>query len=300
MIFRKSACIETLYTELPFLERFRAARADGFDFVEFWSWTDKDLAAVKAAADAAGIGISGFNGDAELSLIDPAQKTAYKAFLRRSLDAAMGIGARSVTVHSNGLGEGGRVLCPYDDLSDAVKLCTMFDTLKIAAEWAEACGVRINLEPLNVTTDHPGNFLRHTRTAAELTRLIGSPYLKVLYDVYHMQLNEGSLCDHIRAYADQFGHIHVADAPGRHEPGTGEIHYPGGVRRLGAGGLPGTDRLRAVPQNRHENRRPGHHGGLTAYCRRGKFYVRLQRLFLNEAGGCEAVRRGCAPFFPAG
>lgn len=81
MIFRKSACIETLYTELPFLERFRAARADGFDFVEFWSWTDKDLAAVKAAADAAGIGISGFNGDAELSLIDPAQKTAYKAFL---------------------------------------------------------------------------------------------------------------------------------------------------------------------------------------------------------------------------
>ena len=189
MIFQKSACIETLYTELPFLERFRAAKADGFDFVEFWSWTDKDLAAVRAAADAAGIGISGFNGDAELSLIDPARKTAYKAFLRRSLDAAMEIGARSVTVHSNGLGEGGRVLCPYDDLSDAASF-------------------------------------RHTRTAAELTRLIGSPNLKVLYDVYHMQLNEGSLCGHIRAYADQFGHIHVADAPGRHEPGTGEIHYP--------------------------------------------------------------------------
>ena len=124
MIFQKSACIETLYTELPFLERFHAAGADGFEFVEFWSWTDKDLAAVKAAADAAGIGISGFNGDAELSLIDPAQKTAYKAFLRRSLDAAVRIGARSVTVHSNGLGEGGRVLCLYDDLSDAVKLCT--------------------------------------------------------------------------------------------------------------------------------------------------------------------------------
>ena len=155
MIFQKSACIETLYTELPFLERFRAARADGFDFVEFWSWTDKDLAAVRAAADAAGVGISGFNGDAELSLIDPAQKTAYKAFLRRSLDAAMEIGARSVTVHSNGLGEGGRVLCPYDDLSDTVKLCTMFDTLKIAAGWAENCGIRINLEPLNITTDGP-------------------------------------------------------------------------------------------------------------------------------------------------
>ena len=199
MMFQKSACIETLYTELPFLERFSAARADGFEFVEFWSWTDKDLAAVKAAADAAGVGISGFNGDAELSLIDPAQKTAYKAFLRRSLDAAMGIGARSVTVHSNGLGEGGRVLCPYDDLSDAVKLCTMFDTLKIAAEWAEACGVRINLEPLNVTTDHPGNFLRHTRTAAELTRLIGSPVFEGAVRCVPHAAQRGAACATISA-----------------------------------------------------------------------------------------------------
>ena len=55
MIFQKSACIETLYTELPFLERFHAAKADGFDFVEFWSWTDKNLAAVRAAADAAAV-----------------------------------------------------------------------------------------------------------------------------------------------------------------------------------------------------------------------------------------------------
>ena len=72
----------------------------------------------------------------------------------------------------------------------------------------------MNLEPLNVTTDHVGNFLQTTRMAAEMTRLIGSPKLKVLYDAYHMQLNEGSLCDNIRAYGDQFGHIHVADAPG--------------------------------------------------------------------------------------
>ena len=79
----------------------------------------------------------------------------------------------------------------------------------------------------------------NTRTAAELTRLIGSPNLKVLYDVYHMQLNEGSLCDHIRAYADQFGHIHVADAPGRHEPGTGEIYYPAVFAALEQAGYQG-------------------------------------------------------------
>jgi hydroxypyruvate isomerase len=214
-----------MYSELPFLERFQAAKDDGFDFVEFWSWTDKDLDAVKAAAEKAGIGISGFNGDAELSLIDPARKEDYLAFLKTSVAAAKNVGARSVTIHSNGLGEGGVVLNAYDDLSDTVKLCTMYDNLLACAKIAEESGVQMNLEPLNITTDHPGNFLRTTRMAAELTRLIGSPKLKVLYDVYHMQLNEGSLCDNIRAYGDQFGHIHVADAPGRHEPGTGEINY---------------------------------------------------------------------------
>ena len=107
MKFQKSACIEPMYGELPFLERFQAARADGFDYVEFWSWTDKDLRAVRAAAEDAGIGISGFNGDAELSLIDPGQKQAYLDFLKHSVDAALQVGARSVTIHSNGLGDGG-------------------------------------------------------------------------------------------------------------------------------------------------------------------------------------------------
>ena len=214
-----------MYAELPFLDRFRAAKEYGFDFVEFWGWMDKDLDAVKAAAEAADVGISGFNGDAELSLIDPAHKKDYLAYLRQSVAAAKKVGARSVTIHSNGLGEGGRVICAYPELSDTVKIASMFGTLLECAKIAEDSGVLMNLEPLNITTDHVGNFLATTRMAAELTRLVGSPMVKVLYDVYHMQLNEGSLCDNIRAYGDQFGHVHVADAPGRHEPGTGEINY---------------------------------------------------------------------------
>ncbi len=222
---KKSACIEPMYAELPFLDRFQAAADDGFDFVEFWSWTDKDLDAVKAAAESAGIGISGFNGDADYSLIDPTHKEAYLAFLRRSVEAARKVGARSVTIHSNALGDGGVVVNHYHDLSDTVKLCSMYDMLLECAKIAEESGIAMNLEPLNITTDHVGNFLAHTQMAAEMTRLIGCPKLKVLYDAYHMQLNEGSLCDTIAAYADQFGHVHVADAPGRHEPGTGEINY---------------------------------------------------------------------------
>ena len=224
MDFIKCACIETLYTELPFLDRFRAAKEDGFGAVEFWSWTDKDLVGVKAAAEAAGVVISGFNGDADFSLIDPTQKADYLAFLRQSVHAAKKIGARSVTIHSNALGEGGVVVNHYDDLSHTVKLCAMFDTLHNCADIAEESGIRMNLEALNITTDHVGNFLTSTQMAAELTAMVGSPLLKILYDVYHMQLNEGSLCDNIRRYAGQIGHVHVADAPGRHEPGTGEIN----------------------------------------------------------------------------
>ena len=225
MSLKKCACIETLYTELPFLDRFRAAKNDGFDFVEFWSWEDKDLDAIRAAARQADIGIAGFNGDAVLSLVDPAQKAEYLAFLRCSVEAAKRVGARSLTIHSNGLGEGGVVLNAYPELSHTVKLCAMFDTLRDCAELAEESGIRMNLEALNIVTDHPGNFLQTTRMAAELTRLIGSPMLKILYDAYHMQLNEGNLCGNIRAYGDQIGHVHIADAPGRHEPGTGEINY---------------------------------------------------------------------------
>ena len=226
MDFIKCACIETLYTELPFLSRFQAAREDGFGAVEFWSWTDKDLCAVRDAAERAGIAIAGFNGDGgDFSLIDPSQKAGYLAFLRRSAEAAQRVGAQSLTIHSNALGEGGAVVNSHPELSDTVKLCAMFDTLKDCAKIAGGTGIRMNLEALNITTDHPGNFLHTTPMAAELVTLVGSPMLKILYDVYHMQLSEGSLCDTIRAYAGQIGHVHIADAPGRHEPGTGEISY---------------------------------------------------------------------------
>jgi hydroxypyruvate isomerase len=225
MKLAKCACIETLYTELPFLARFEAAKRDGFEFVEFWGWTDKDLAAVKESASRAGIIINGFNGDAEFSLIDPEQKKNYLEFLKRSVDAAQKIGALSVTIHSNALGEGGKVTDDYARLSDTVKKCSLFGALPECAAIAEKSGIAMNLEALNVIADHVGNFLIHTADAAEMTRLIGSPKLKILYDIYHMQLNEGNLCGNISAFIDQIGHVHVADAPGRHEPGTGEINY---------------------------------------------------------------------------
>ncbi|MGI6403985.1 MAG: TIM barrel protein [Oscillospiraceae bacterium] len=225
MAMKRGACIESMYRELPFLERFQAAKKDGFDYVEFWEWRNKDLDAVRMAASDASIGICGFNGDADYSLIDPSQKADYLAALQRSVEAAKYVGALSVTIHSNALGEGGLVVHDYKELSDTVKLCSMYGTLIECAKIAEDSDIKMNLEPLNIKTDHIGNFLIHTQMAAEMTRLISSPMLKVLYDVYHMQLNEGDICNTISTNIDQIGHVHIADVPGRHEPGTGEVHY---------------------------------------------------------------------------
>lgn len=225
MKFEKSACLDSMYTELPFLERIKAAQKDGFEFFEFWSWTDKDIEEVKQTAKAAGIGISGFNGDADYSLIDPSHKKGYLEFLEKSAATAKKLGARSVTIHSNALGDLGKVVNHYTELSDTVKICSMYDTLLDCTKIIDEYGICMNLEPLNVTIDHVGNYLKNTQMAAEITRLVDHPKLKVLYDVYHMQLNEGSLCDTITKYVDQIGYVHVADVPGRHEPGTGEINY---------------------------------------------------------------------------
>ena len=94
MALRKCACIDTLYTELDWLDRFQAAKDDGFEAVEFWDWRIRDLDATREAAQKAGIAISGFNGDADYSLVDPTHKKPYLAYLKQSIDAAKDAGVK--------------------------------------------------------------------------------------------------------------------------------------------------------------------------------------------------------------
>lgn len=245
---RFGACIDTLYTELDWYDRFAAAKTDGFDAVEFWDWRIRDLDKAAACAKKAGILISGFNGDADYSLVDPEHYEPYLAELKKSMDAAKILGAPTVTIHSNALGEGGVVVNHYDNLSDTVKLTSMVRTLTAAAKLAEETGIRLNLEGLNIVTDHVGNFLKETQMAAEVVRLVGSPMLKILYDVYHMQINEGNMCWTIQQYGDTFGHVHIADVPGRHEPGTGEINYVKVLKCLDATGYTGVVGCELFPE----------------------------------------------------
>ncbi|MDO4549449.1 MAG: TIM barrel protein [Clostridia bacterium] len=241
---RFGACIDTLYTQLDWYDRIEAAKRDGFDAVEFWDWRSIDVTRAARRARECKILISGFNADADYSLIDHSHEKAYLEYLGNSLDVAKALGAPSVTIHSNALGEGGIVVNHYDELSYAQKLCSMLDTLKKCVPMAEKANVILNLEALNTHVDHVGNFLADTRTAAEICRTINSPWLRILYDVYHMQINEGNLAGNIAAYSDVMGHVHIADNPGRHEPGTGEINYPfviNCLKKSGYGGIVGCE-----------------------------------------------------------
>ncbi len=97
--------------------------------------------------------------------------------------------------------------------------------LRAAASVLEKNGMTAIVEILNTYVNHAGYFLYRARDGAELVDRVGSPNVKLLFDIYHVQIMEGNLIENIRANIDRIGHFHVGDVPGRHEPGTGEINY---------------------------------------------------------------------------
>lgn len=105
------------------------------------------------------------------------------------------------------------------------------DTLKYAADLLEKDGIEIVLEPIHLA-EHKEEAVISVVEAFEITRLVGSPRVKVLYDLYHEQMQAGNLIEKLTKNIDQVGLVHVADVPGRHEPGTGEVNYNNIYREL--------------------------------------------------------------------
>ena len=222
---KKSVCIEMLFTEVPFEDRFQRARESGFDHIEFWSWRDKDIPKIKDLCRVFDLKVSSFSGDQDFSMIDENQREDYIAFIDESIEMAKFLGCGHLVVHSNALGENGAVKNHYPDSSHSKKIMVMFDVLKTLAPKVEKAQVTLALEALNTRVEHAGNFLTSTREAAELVRLVNSASVKILYDIYHMQIMEGNIIQTLETYIDTVGYIHMADVPGRHEPGTGEINF---------------------------------------------------------------------------
>ena len=100
------------------------------------------------------------------------------------------------------------------------------------------------VEPLNILVNHRGYFLSQSKEAFQIIDEVGSSNVKILFDIYHQQISEGNLIANITANIDKIGHFHVADNPGRHEPGTGEINYTNvfaAIRKTGFDGFVGME-----------------------------------------------------------
>jgi hydroxypyruvate isomerase len=236
---KSSVCIEMIFTEYPFLERIQKAAQAGFDAIEFWNWDNKDLPAVKAAVEEAGIGIASFQANLGGTLIHPEQRAGFVSSIAQSLEKARELGSPGLFLLTDELAEDRSVRFQYPELTAEEKYESVLEGLKSIAALAEEAGITLTLEPLNSEVDHVGYFLDHTSAGFELVRAVNSPRIKVLYDIYHMQIMEGNVIQTLTNNLDVIGHVHVADVPGRHEPGTGELNFANIFRALRQAGYDG-------------------------------------------------------------
>jgi hydroxypyruvate isomerase len=236
---RYSACIEMLFTELPFAKRFAAAKKAGFDAVEFWLWQNKDLDLVEEQLAKHDLELGIFQGNTGGTMINPADFNQYCDGVEESLTIAQRLGATTLFTMTDILGPDRCVVPTAKPVPEAKKEGAILRVMERLGPAAAKAGVTLVMEPLNTLVDHAGYHISHSRIAWDLHAKIAHPNVKVLYDCYHMQIMEGNLIETIRANVDAIGYLHTADVPGRHQPGTGEINYLNVIAAATAAGYDG-------------------------------------------------------------
>lgn len=231
--------LELWWTELPFLDRIRRAAELGFPAIELWDWRGKDVDRIAELCRALSLEVAQFTawGFAP-GLNDPANHDAFEAEVATACRVARRLGARHATVVGGDDRPG---------VSRAEMHRQIAAGLERAAPVAEAHDVTLILEPMNVRVDHPGHCLWGSPDALAICRAVGSTHVKLNWDLYHMQISEGDLCGRLREGFDQVGYLQLADHPGRHEPGTGEIAYARVLREAHALGYRGYVGLECRP-----------------------------------------------------
>jgi hydroxypyruvate isomerase len=233
-----SVNLSFLFAERPFLERFGAARAAGFTRVEYMFPYDYAAAELRARLDAEGLEQVLFNlpagdwaaGDRGIAA-DPARVEEFRRGVERACEYA-----RVLDVP--------RLNCLAGTRGDHA---TLIANLRHAARRLAQDGRTLLLEPVN-TRDVPGFLVPTSATAIELLDAVAEPNLRVQFDVYHAQVMEGDLVNRLRALLSRIGHVQIADNPGRHQPGTGEIAYDYVLAQLDAMGYEGSVGLEYVPE----------------------------------------------------
>ena len=217
-----SVCIDMMYSDLPFPNRIQAVKAAGFRTVEFWKWSNK---AIEEIADS-GVEVSIFNldsRDAQLSydlsrgILNDGRAEDFLSALLESIPVYRKLGARAMIVL---IGEGK----PY--CAENVYRC-----LFAAKPILDRENVNLVIEPLN-NIDRKGYAMPYAKPFFDLIERLNTPHIKMLYDIYHQNMMGDFSMEEIRQRISQIGHFHVADVPGRHEPGTGGVEYVSILREI--------------------------------------------------------------------
>jgi hydroxypyruvate isomerase len=213
---RFSACIEMLFvpeSDDP-AERVRLAKAAGFEAVEFWRWSNKDLDAMTRVLGETGMKLAGLVAEPFAELTRTGDHDRFLAGLEQSRDVALRLGAPML-------------ICQSGPLLAGVERARQHEALTIAMERSadvlSGSGVRLGLEPLNDRVDHPGYYLTSTVEALDIMDAVNRPEIGITYDLYHSMVMDEVPEEVIGERARHIVHVHVADHPGRNQPGSGGL-----------------------------------------------------------------------------
>jgi len=213
-----SLCIDSIYSKENLKGKLERIKQAGFKFIEFWDWRDKDLEIIINS----GLEVSNFSGNRISSLtLDNEEKVIQE--VNASIDVAKKLKCKRIMLLSDILENDGSV--KINSISSEKKLLRLYDNLKAAVEVAKKRNIMLVIEPLNTLKDHKNYYLDDFQKTLELIQSINSEHLKILYDIYHMQIMEGNVLETLQKYHQFIGYIHVANVPYRCEPWIGELDF---------------------------------------------------------------------------
>jgi hydroxypyruvate isomerase len=226
---RFAANLTMLFAEMPFLDRFAAAKAAGFSGVEYLFPYDYDKADLREQLDEHGLvqvlhNLPAGNwaaGERGIAIL-PDRVDEFRDGVGRAISYAKALDCRQLNCL---VGIAPRTADPFE-MNEV-----LVENLRFAADALARERIKLLVEPIN-TLDIPGFFLNKTEQAAQLIADVRSSNLFIQYDIYHMQVMEGDIARSLQKHLPRIAHVQLADNPGRNEPGTGEINYPFLFRHL--------------------------------------------------------------------
>ncbi|MGC2164312.1 MAG: TIM barrel protein [Silvibacterium sp.] len=224
-VFRFSVMLWTLEKQAPFercIEIVGAAGYSGVELVgEFQKWSAEDTRRIMARMRSLGLVFDSMSG-VQAGFSNPADTSQFMTELKAQIEAAKRLQCPQIILLS-----GKRV----DELNPEAQQNASVENLKRAADLVSKENIQIVIEPID-TLENPTIYMASVTQGFEIVRKVGSPNVKVLYDFYHEQRGFGNLIEKLENNFNWVGLVHIADVPGRHEPGTGEIDYRNIYRKL--------------------------------------------------------------------